>query len=78
MVPKLFSNFNKNKKHFLYDGQKTSFCDVFTLCKRFLFMSSFSTMVSIEEIALEFLDFLQNRAIKVKLLTENDELLTRA
>ena len=35
-------------------------------------------MISIGEIALEFLDFLQNKAIKVKLLIENDELLTRA
>ena len=35
-------------------------------------------MFSIEGIALEFLDFLQNRAIKVQLPIENDETLTRA
>ena len=35
-------------------------------------------MIRIEGIGLEFLDLLQNRAIKVQLPTENDELLTRA
>ena len=35
-------------------------------------------MINIEEIALESLDFLQNRAIKAQLPIKNDELLTRA
>ena len=35
-------------------------------------------MISIEEMALDFLDFLQNRAIKAQLPIENDELLSRA
>ena len=35
-------------------------------------------MFSIEGIALEFLDLLENRAIKVQLPIENDEILTRA
>ena len=34
-------------------------------------------MIRIEGIGLEFLDLLQNRAIKVQLPIENDELLTR-
>ena len=34
-------------------------------------------MIRIKEIVLEFLDFLQNRAIKAQLPSENDELLTR-
>ena len=34
-------------------------------------------MISIEEMALESLDFLQNKAIKAQLRIENDELLTR-
>ena len=35
-------------------------------------------MIRIEGIGLEFLDLLQNRAIKVQLPIENDKLLTRA
>ena len=35
-------------------------------------------MISIERIALKFLDFLQNRAIKAPFVVENDELLTRS
>ena len=37
-----------------------------------------SQIINIEEMALKFLDFLQNRAIKAQLPIENDELLTRA
>ena len=37
-----------------------------------------SQIINIEEMALKFLDFLQNRAIKSQLPIENDELLTRA
>ena len=73
MVPKSFSNFNKNKKHFLYDGQKT-----LHYLKDFHFYHLSPQMISIEEIALEFLHFSQNRAIKAQLPIENGELLTRA
>ena len=37
-----------------------------------------SQIINIEEIALKFLDFLENRAIIAQLPIENDELLARA